>query len=91
MLKGGFLSFLTPKRNRYLIWGLILSILGVILIPFIIGIPIAGIGFSMFAYGVILFFAEKFADWKETVKKIKKMFLKVKTNIQKLFIRKEAD
>ena len=91
MLKGTFFSFLTPKRNRYLIWGLILSILGVILIPFIIGIPIAGIGFSMFAYGVILFFAEKFADWKEIVKKIKKMFLKAKANIQKLFIHKEAD
>jgi hypothetical protein len=82
---------LTPKRNRYLLWGLILSIVGVILIPFIIGIPIAGIGFSIFAYGVILSFAEEFASWKETAKKMKKMFLKTKANIQKMFVHKETD
>ena len=79
----------TPKRNRYLVWGLILSILGVILIPFIVGIPIAGIGFSIFAYGAILSFAEKFSGWKDFVKKLKKMFLKMKENIKKLFIHQE--
>ena len=91
MLKEVFLGFFTPKRNRYLVWGLVLSILGVILIPFIVGIPIAVIGFSIFAYGVILSFAEEFASWKDFVKKLKKMFLKIKTNIRKLFIHEETD
>jgi len=37
--------------NRYVILGLILSILGVILIPFIVGIPIAGIGLQYCHWG----------------------------------------
>ncbi len=82
---------LTPKRNCYLIWGLILSVVGVILIPFIIGIPIAGVGFSMSAYGAIISFVEEFASWEDFIKKFKKMFLKMKANIQKLFVHKEAD
>jgi len=54
----------TPKCNRYLVWGAILSILGVILIPLVIGIPIAGVGFTIFAIGVIISFAQRFRKGK---------------------------
>lgn len=45
----------------------------------------------MSAYGAIISFVEEFASWEDFIKKFKKMFLKMKANIQKLFVHKEAD
>ncbi len=77
MLKELFFWFLNPKGNRYLAWGLGLSILGVILIPFIIGIPLAGIGFSLFSWGVMVSFAQKFSKGEKVVGEVEKMFARM--------------
>ncbi|HRS22731.1 MAG TPA: hypothetical protein P5562_01085 [Candidatus Woesebacteria bacterium] len=64
-MKELFFWFLTPEKNRCLIIGLIMTILGVILIPFIIGVPIAGIGFSIFAIGVLVSCGQKFSKFRK--------------------------
>lgn len=84
-MKNFFLRLFTPKRNRYLIWGVILSILGVMLIPFIIGIPIAGIGFTIFTIGVLISFAERFESGKKVIEKFEKVFFQIKTFVGDLF------
>jgi len=72
-MKGIFQWFFTPEKNRYLIIGLILTILGVILIPFIIGIPIAGIGFTIFAIGALISYGQKIQKGKKIIDKFKKI------------------
>ena len=63
--------------------GLILTGLGIILIPVIIGIPIAGIGFMLFSIGVLMSFAQKLSDGKNVVQKFKKMFSQMKDFFRK--------
>lgn len=71
-MKGIFQWLFTPEKNRYLIIGLILTILGVILIPFVIGIPIAGIGFTIFAIGALISYGQKIQKGKKLFKGFKK-------------------
>jgi membrane-bound ClpP family serine protease len=66
-MKEFLLAFFRPGWNRLALAGIALTILGVILIPFIIGIPIAGIGFSIFAIGIIVSFVCKFPGGKRVV------------------------
>ena len=75
-MKGIFQWFFAPEKNRYLIIGLVLTILGVILIPFIIGIPIAGIGFTIFAIGALISYGQKIQKGKKIIDKFKKFFSK---------------
>jgi len=83
-MKEFFLWLFTPKRNHYLVWGLVLTILGVILIPFIIGIPIAGIGFALFSIGAIISLAEKFSTGSKIMEGFKKMFFQMKVFVEKI-------
>jgi len=48
----------------------------VILIPFIIGIPIAGIGFTMFAIGALISYGQKIQKGKKIINGFKKIFSK---------------
>jgi hypothetical protein len=73
-MKGIFQWLFTPEKNRYLTIGLILTILGVILIPFVIGIPIAGIGFMIFAIGAIISYGQKIQKGKKIIDEFKKFF-----------------
>ena len=54
--------------------GSILMIGGIILIPFLIGIPIAGIGFSMLAISAMVSFASMFPGGKRLVSEFEAMF-----------------
>jgi len=83
-MKEFFLWLFTPKRNRYLILGLVLTILGVILIPFIIGIPIAGIGFVIFSIGAMISLAERFPTGAKVVEGFKKMFSQMKVFVENI-------
>jgi hypothetical protein len=74
-----FLFFFAPQWNRLLVIGGILTILGVITIPILIGIPIAGIGFSMFAIGTLVSFARLFPGGKEIVNEFEAMFKRMFT------------
>ena len=49
-------------------------VVGIILIPFLIGIPIAGIGFSMLAVGAMVSFAKMFPGGKKLVSEFETMF-----------------
>lgn len=82
-MKGIFQWLFTPEKNRYLIIGLSLTILGVILIPFIIGIPIAGIGFTIFAIGALISCGQKIPKGKKIIEGFKKMFFRMKSFIKK--------
>ena len=73
-MKEFFIQIFSPKRNRYLIIGLILTIIGVLLIPFVIGIPIVGIGFTLFSIGALVSYGEKAANGKKIIDGFKKMF-----------------
>lgn len=53
--------------NRLVLVGIVLTILGIILMPFIVGIPIVGIGFSIFAIGIIVSFVCRFPGGKKIV------------------------
>ena len=83
-MKEIFLWLFTPEKNRYLVIGLILTVLGVLLIPVVIGIPIAGIGFSIFAIGAIISFAQKFAAGKKTVQGFKQIFSQMKDFLKRI-------
>ncbi len=83
-MKDIFLWLFTPERNHYVVIGLILTILGVLLIPVIIGIPIAGIGFCILIIGIMISFAQKFSTGKKVAQGFKKMFSQMKGFLQKL-------
>lgn len=74
MFKNLFLWLVSPKRNRYLLWGLALTTLGVFLVPFIIGIPILGIGAALLTFGVIISFAGKIPRGGKLAEGLEKMF-----------------
>lgn len=75
-MKKVFQWLFAPEKNRYLIMGLVLTVLGVILIPVIIGIPIAGIGFTIFAIGVMISYGQKIQKSKKVAEDLKKHFSK---------------
>jgi len=81
-MKEFFLWLFTPKRNHYLVLGLVLTILGVILIPFIIGIPIAGIGFVIFSVGAMISLAERSSAAAKAVEGFKKMSSQMKVSMK---------
>ena len=54
-------------------------IVGIILIPFLIGIPIAGIGFSMLAISAMVSFACMFPGGKRLVSEFETMFRRMFT------------
>ncbi len=83
-MKDFLMQLFAPRRNRYLIAGLILTIIGVLLIPFIIGIPVAGIGFTLFSIGALMSCGEKVASGKKIVDGCKKMFDHAGDSIKKI-------
>lgn len=83
-MKEFFLWLFTPKRNHYLVLGLVLTILGVILIPFIIGIPIAGIGFVIFSVGAMISLAERSSAAAKAVEGFKKMSSQMKVFVENI-------
>ncbi len=75
-MKEIFQWLFAPEKNRYLTIGLILIALGVILIPIVIGIPIAGIGFTIFALGVLISYGQKIPKVKKIIKGFRKRFFR---------------
>jgi len=73
-MKEIFQWLFAPEKNRYLTIGLILTALGVILIPIVIGIPIVGIGFMIFAIGALVSYGQKIMKGKKLFKGFKKRF-----------------
>jgi len=85
MFKNFFLWLISPKRNRYLLWGLALTIIGTLLIPFIIGIPILGIGAVLLTFGVIISFAGKIPGGEKLAGGLEKMFDQMGDFLKSLF------
>jgi len=68
--------------NKYTIIGLIFIILGIFLMPFLIGFPIMITGFFIAGFGLILEIIERIPGLKE---KIKKIFLMIKESYKPYF------
>ena len=85
MFKNFFLWLISPKRNRYLLWGLALTTLGVFLIPFIIGIPILGIGAVLLTGGAMISFAGKIPGGKKLAEGFEEMFDQMGALLKSLF------
>lgn len=76
-MRGIILGLFSPGWNRFTLIGFLLMILGIILIPVLIGIPIAGIGFSMLAISAIVSFVRLFPGGKKLVSEFEAMFLRM--------------
>lgn len=85
MFKNFFLWLISPKRNRYLLLGLALTTLGVLLIPFIIGIPILGMGAVLLTGGAMISFAAKIPGGEKLAEGFEKMFDQMGAFLKSLF------
>lgn len=74
--------------NKYTIIGLIFIILGIFLMPFLIGFPIMIAGFFIGGFGLILEIIERIPGLKD---KIKKIFLMIKESYKPYFNKNKKD
>jgi hypothetical protein len=70
-----FWKFLIPGWNRYMVMGVILGIIGFLLIPFLIGIPIMMVGWLMATFGFFWGIICLVPGAKERVLKFKKYLI----------------
>ena len=73
-MRGILVALFSPGWNRFTLSGCLLLVVGIILIPFLIGIPIAGIGFAMLAIGGMVSLARMFPGGKKLVSEFETMF-----------------
>jgi len=74
--------------NKYTIIGLIFIILGIFLMPFLIGFPIMIAGFFIAGFGLVLEIIERIPGLKD---KIKKIFLMIKESYKPYFNKNKKD
>jgi Na+/phosphate symporter len=75
---------LSPSWNRLVISGLILTVLGVLLTPVIVGIPFLGVGFGLLSLGIIVSLAERLPGGKRVVDEFRLMFNRMFNFVRKL-------
>jgi len=65
-------DFLFPHLNRWILWGIVLVCIGLLFLPFFVGIPILGVGFAVFSWGVFKSFANRFELGRRLVAEFEK-------------------
>ena len=79
-----FLALFSPGWNRLSVIGCLLMGVGIILMPLLIGIPIAGVGFAMLAVSAMVSLARMFPGGNALVKEFEKMFRRMVTFLKSL-------
>lgn len=79
-----FAWLLAPGWNRLTVVGGILTLVGVILTPLLIGIPVMGVGFGLFSLGIMASILKRIPGGKRIVTEFEKMFKQMRDFLQEL-------
>ena len=76
-MRGILFALFSPGWNRVTVIGCLLMGVGIVLTPFLIGIPIAGVGFAILAVSAMASFFSLFPGGKRLVIYVEQMFARM--------------